>query len=200
MTSVGHSLAGLSLYFIFNRKLSLLKEWKNVLFFLILANLPDLDFLPGIVSGDLNRYHHGASHSIGFCLLVGVIAAGIYKLRKNAPFINPVRNARKPVRENKISNWVKYGFISFCLCFSHILIDLFGRDTCPPYGEKLFWPFSNKYFIASFTPFGEVDHTSLMTIVLNPCNYVVVLKEIIVFIPILLGIFIFIKVKNKKCT
>ncbi len=137
MTSVGHSLAGLSLYLIFERKLSLLKEWKEVLFFLILANLPDLDFLPGIVSGDLNRYHHGASHSIGFCLLTGVITAGIYKLRKNTSFINPVRNARKPVRENKISNWVKYGFISFCLCFSHILIDLFGQDTCPPLRGKV---------------------------------------------------------------
>ena len=44
-----------------------------VLLFVLFANAPDLDFVPGILLGDPGAYHHGISHSLGFALMVAVV-------------------------------------------------------------------------------------------------------------------------------
>ena len=44
-------------------------QWQPLALYLFAANAPDLDFIPGFLIGDPNRYHHGVSHSIGFAVL-----------------------------------------------------------------------------------------------------------------------------------
>ncbi|MFQ5584839.1 MAG: hypothetical protein ACE5GL_10425 [Calditrichia bacterium] len=61
---IGHSLAG---YVIASFKSGSLfnKNLSTVLLFVFVANVPDLDFIPGLIIGKPNIYHHGVSHSLG---------------------------------------------------------------------------------------------------------------------------------------
>ena len=36
---------------------------------LVASLVPDLDFVPGIVIGDMRAFHHGISHSLAFAVL-----------------------------------------------------------------------------------------------------------------------------------
>ena len=58
---IAHSLAGVALY-------QVRPERRHQLALLALlvvaANLPDLDFIPGMIMGNADRYHHGPSHSL----------------------------------------------------------------------------------------------------------------------------------------
>lgn len=50
-------------------------RWAWYAFVAVAANAADLDFLAGLVMGDINRYHHGISHSLGAAVAVGALAA-----------------------------------------------------------------------------------------------------------------------------
>ena len=74
---IAHSAAGLAGYLAFRKRTPTISA-KQELFLLgsclFLANLPDLDFIPGFLCGDPGRFHHGLSHS----LAVGLIGALIF--------------------------------------------------------------------------------------------------------------------------
>ena len=53
------------------------------------ANAADLDFIPGLLSGDPNRYHHGISHSLGFAALVAVVFGLLLMFRTRQAAGNP---------------------------------------------------------------------------------------------------------------
>lgn len=137
-TPFGHSLAGFAVYTFapsVNRdRLSL------ALLCVIMANAPDLDFVPGILAGKPALYHQGITHSIGFALLVSLGAAALYRIWGQSFFTI---------------------FISAFLAYlSHLAIDFFGPDGRPPYGEPLFWPISDRYFISPITVFSGVHHVA----------------------------------------
>ena len=81
---IGHALAGIAMrqarpgLFFANR-------WADAFFFIFLANLPDADFLPGILLGCPNLYHHGIFHSLGAALAVALVGGGIFFCGKNIP-------------------------------------------------------------------------------------------------------------------
>ena len=50
---------------------------KLLFFYIFIANAPDLDFLPGLIIGKPNLYHHGISHSLGIGILFSLILAFI---------------------------------------------------------------------------------------------------------------------------
>jgi inner membrane protein len=117
--------------------------------YLLAANAPDLDFVPGLLMGDPNRYHHGISHSIGFAALFALVFSFSLVLAK-----------RHAMGRNSA--------IFFSLYCSHIGLDYLSIDTTPPYGEPLLWPFSNRYYIAPFAflpDIQRVSHSSLGFIV-----------------------------------
>jgi len=127
---VGHSLTG---YLIYRATAGTAAEetWRTLLLYLVAANIPDLDFIPGLLVGEPGRYHHGASHSLGFAILFGLalsLTLAAFKLG------------------DRIQNFV----IFFSLYFSHVLLDYLSTDTSFPYGVPLFWPLSNEYYIAPF--------------------------------------------------
>ena len=125
---IGHTLAGLAFAqgrpgFFFANK------WHDAIFIIFLANLPDADFLPGIILGHPNLYHHGIFHSGGAALAIAAAGACFFYLKKH-PF------------------WTRAAAIFLVFC-SHLLLDFFSWDFGAPYGIPLLWPFVNRYFIAA---------------------------------------------------
>lgn len=142
---VGHSLMGYIIYGVASRPGAVRKlplhQWPIILLYLFSANAPDLDFIPGFLVGHPNQYHHGISHSIGFALLFALTFSFLLILLKRDNF------------------WKNFAIL-FCLYFSHIFLDYLSIDTTAPYGEPLFWPLSNTYYIAPFAFLPAIQRTS----------------------------------------
>jgi inner membrane protein len=136
-TPLGHSLAGYAISSFFSPA----KQRSRVLLIflpIIMANLPDLDFLPGILKGAPALYHQGIAHSLGVALMVSLAVAVFYRVN---------------------------GFSArsmFILCFtcyaSHLILDFFGPDDRPPYGIPLFWPVVDRSFISPIPILIGVHH------------------------------------------
>ena len=145
-TPVGHSLVGCALYLSLIRN-KLEKSWKTILLVVFISNLPDVDYLPGFIIGYPNRYHHGMTHSLGFTIIVGTIFAILYLQRQ--------RNSN-----DKRMSFLELFPIFSGLYLSHIILDYLAVDTSFPYGEPLFWPVTNRYFISPFPLFLDVHKAS----------------------------------------
>ncbi len=165
---VGHSLMGAVIYVAFNRdRLNVKENWKGYLSYVIVANVPDLDIIPGMLKGDINLYHHQITHTLFFAAL---FTLGVYV------FYRP--------RGEKITLRKVLPF--FLLYLSHLVLDFFAVDTKPPYGEELFWPFTANYYISSVTPFLDIVRGRTLLSAINMHNLKAVLVEIAAFGPILL--------------
>ncbi len=130
---IAHSLMG---YLICRVTIKSFKgqKWYIILLCIFIANIPDLDFLPGLFVGSASRYHHGISHSIGFSLLFAFGCYFILGLLKQ--------------------DHMKRSVITvFSLYFSHVVLDFLTKVPDKPYGELFLWPFSNKYYMAPFSFF-----------------------------------------------
>ena len=125
-TPLGHALAGIAAGTACCGSRSLLGHWRDLLLFSLAGQIPDLDFVPGIIMGDPDLYHHGVSHSVGAALIAG----GLFYLwglhRKDA---------------------LRWGLMGFFVVLSHVLIDALCTDTSPPSGVPLLWPFSQEYYL-----------------------------------------------------
>ena len=168
-TPVGHSLMGLILYT--ERKgVNWNLNWKDMLLFLLVANLADIDFLPGFLAGNPNKFHHGMTHSISFAVLSGTVLGLIYYLKERKDFL-------------------KYFSIFSIVYFSHLVLDYFGKDTKFPFGEQLFWPFSKNFFLSPIALFSDVSKASSSDIFIqslfNWHNLGTVILEVAIFLPIL---------------
>ncbi len=170
-TAVAHSIVGLAGGHLAGRGV-LGSKWRWYLFAVVAANAADFDFLPGLLVGDANRYHHFASHSIFAALLFGFLVALAVVGRYKHP--------------------LKLGVVSAIIYATHLLLDFFTGDARAPYGIPLFWPISDEHFIASFTIFGGVKHgvpgqdvAVVMQEIFSRHNLKVLLYEAVVLAPIL---------------
>jgi inner membrane protein len=161
---IGHALSGIA----FRQArpgVFFAKPWHEVVFFLFLANLPDLDFLPGILAGFPNTYHHGIVHSLGFA--VAAAAAGGWLFH---------HFWKRSFRQVTV--------IIFLMYVTHLLLDYFAGDTKPPYGMPLFWPFSNEYFLAPRPLFLNIVRSSrsndFFSSLFNRHNLEAALREIMI--------------------
>jgi inner membrane protein len=142
---VAHTASGFVFYLFFcqsyDTRIARLK--KIVLIFLLvgLANLPDLDFFPGFLIGEPNRYHHGISHSLITAILLSTF---VYW---------GVKNYFTELESKKL-----YALLLLTLS-SHTVLDYFVKDTVAPYGVPLFWPLSSEYFISPFSLFMGVSRS-----------------------------------------
>jgi inner membrane protein len=172
-TPVGHSLAGYAIYRVLvpsqDRRPALL------LFAAAMATAPDLDFLPGILTGAPATYHQGLSHSLAFGVIAGV--TGAVMLRTVA------------------STTTRLDFVLGFLCYtSHLVLDFFGPDTRPPYGIPLFWPFSDCTFLSPvplLLGVSHAGHTSASTgewlhAIFTPYNAAALGTEILLISPFVL--------------
>lgn len=139
---MAHAAAGLGAVLILPQSIrgSLTREQvgRFVLLLVILANMPDLDFLPGLAVGDPHRYHHGISHSLLVALIMTAVAfwatRGIFS---NIPAVR------------------MFMCLLLATC-SHALLDFFSVDTSTPYGVPLLWPLSDDYLISPYPLFLDV--------------------------------------------
>jgi inner membrane protein len=168
---VGHSLIGYILYRGTNGSLKV-HQWKLLALYLFAANAADLDFIPGFIIGDPNRYHHGISHSIGLALVFALAFSFLPFLQKRYSF--------------------KRNFsIFFFLYFSHIGLDYLSTDTGFPYGEPVLWPLSHEYYIASFAFLPDITrapsgtNTEVFLSLFSLHNFWAVNIELLIMLPIL---------------
>jgi len=105
---------------------------EQIFFITLLANLPDLDVLAGlIVQGNGAAFHRGPTHSLLFALIAGYGASQIWRLWRPIP---------------------KAGFgLCSLLIFSHVVADMF-LTTAP---VSLFWPLEI-YWSPGHSSWGQV--------------------------------------------
>jgi inner membrane protein len=134
---VGHSLAGLAIYRI-APGVPGLAPWRLLGVYVFAANAPDLDFVPGLLMGNPNRFHHGVSHSVGFALLFAIVAALVLRWRER--------------------EWRWRHFLVFLgLYLSHLALDYLSEDTSAPRGLPMFWPVTDRYFISPVSVFSDIQ-------------------------------------------
>lgn len=139
-TPVGHSLAGAIL--VRNSRFPFsFRNGKSVLGLLVVANLPDIDFLFGWIAGNPNQYHQGATHSLLFIVAVSVLAGwGYSRFHPTGTF-------------QTIS-------IIFGVLLLHLVCDMLGKDSRTPVGIPLFWPISDISLHSPVSIFGSVYKSS----------------------------------------
>lgn len=177
---VAHSLAGGTIYAVADADGGLF-GWKRLLLALFIANAPDLDFIPGLLIGQPNRFHHGPTHSIAAVLIVAVVAAGAAAL-----------GARWPVRRQIDARAVTgTALMVGGLWLSHILLDAFTEDLFGPFGVPLLWPISDRYLL--FYPWfphvarysGSSEPVAFFLSLLNPHNAWAATVEVMTLTPVL---------------
>lgn len=172
-TPVAHSLIGIALFQ--TRTVTFFKnDWLTVLFFISLANMPDLDFIPGLLKGKPNMYHQGYSHTLGAALLVGLVGGYLFGKHNGSIF-----------RSSCI----------VCLAYySHMMLDYCNQDGRFPYGVMLFWPFADTFFMAPFAFFDPVmksaSSANWLQSVLSMHNLKVAIKELVMMGPIAAGAYV----------
>jgi membrane-bound metal-dependent hydrolase YbcI (DUF457 family) len=121
---VGHILAGTAVYLVGRGRES--RSRVMLVITLLGTIVPDFDFLPGILIGDLPAFHHGPSHSLAFAVLFGVIV-----------FLF-IRRRHKDIA-------VRIGLLAAAAYASHVLLDLVSVNEGAR-GVPILWPLSDHQF------------------------------------------------------
>ena len=118
-------------------------RWKGLQLLWIgaLSVLPDIDFVPGFLTGNPNRFHHGITHSIAFCLA----ASGILALLPRAA---------------KQGIGLPEGRVILAVLATHLVLDFFTRDQAPPIGMPIFWPVAGGGFASPIILFPDIVKAS----------------------------------------
>ncbi|PSB19821.1 hypothetical protein C7B61_02875 [filamentous cyanobacterium CCP1] len=164
---VGHAIAGLCGYTLVARDVAPRYRKALLLASVAIANLPDIDILPGIFAGDLGRFHRQGTHSLVASLAIGLFV-GLW------------------VKRWKWSS-LPWGVWAFTLYLSHILLDMLVESSR---GVQFFWPFSDDYFILPITIFRSFKYSAsaigTIQTIFSFNNTLTVLWEMVLLLPIFL--------------
>ena len=167
---ITHSAAGLATYFIFREKPSKRSHNRDLfllgLLCLVCANLPDVDFVPGILIGEPAKFHPSLSHSI----LISIVMALIIFFLVNKKF-------------EGISKKSIFGCCVISL-LSHPILDYFTPISKKFSGYLLLWPFTVKPYISSFPLFRNVHRIDdsvylFFTSLINVNNFWAIIVELL---------------------
>lgn len=118
MSPVAHSAVGLLGWQKFSEK----KNLKTVLIFILIANLPDIDFAFYLFLGEKALHlHQYFTHNVFFVVITAIACWPLFK-----------------------SKTERFGIL--LVAFSHLLLDYFTIDLVNPKGFRLFYPFSSQVF------------------------------------------------------
>lgn len=121
----------------------------------LLANAADIDFFPGVITGNAVAFHHGVTHSLLFALVVGLAVARSLRIDVHLALLTAV---------------------------SHPILDWLtgepGADVAT-YGVALWWPLPTRY-MCDWHLFGayHIDSLGLIGGVLTPGAVVPMLREV----------------------
>ena len=124
-----HSFVGISIYH-FSKKKGEAPDWGAALFAVLLANLADFDFIPGLLAGDADLFHRLASHSIFAAVICGLLVACFARAFRRGSFSQTF-------------------YVATVLYGSHLFLDYFSGPKELP----LLWPLSDQLFGAPFALF-----------------------------------------------
>jgi inner membrane protein len=136
---IAHSVTGYAIAQLFplNQKPN---HWSNsgiiqLLYGVLVALAPDLDFIPQILTGE--RYHHTFTHSVIFAIgFIGIVWLLGYLLM------------------SRLST--RLLLLALMLYGSHLLLDFFTQGGP---GIQLLWPFTTEHFKSSIAFFPETHHS-----------------------------------------
>ena len=133
---------------------------------IVLANLPDVDFLVGwIALGDPGALHSGFTHSLLFCLAAAALIGAASRRFAFLPGFWP----------------------TLAIVGSHLVLDSASGHLLmgPGYGVMLFYPFSMDRIHSPIALFWGPKHHNFAELLGLP-NFLGVLWEVLVFLPPLL--------------
>jgi len=175
---IGHSFAGYIINSYSSKSLKI-QGIKTLFLCIFIANTPDLDFVPGLLIGKPNLFHHGISHSVGMGAIFSLLLASLLN-----------------IGDTKSLN--KDFLLFFSLYCSHLLLDYISYDGRPPLGIPIFWPLSGQYFIFKYpmlppVAHSELTHATIAQFLNGVCsihNLYVIFMEFTVSLPLLLVVWI----------
>jgi membrane-bound metal-dependent hydrolase YbcI (DUF457 family) len=157
---LGHTAVGLAVQDICFKDHSATNRWPYVLFIAILANLPDIDVLIGLLfQGNGNAYHRGPTHSLAFAFLMGFLASNAWKLWRHIPKMN------------------------FLACFMIILSHVGADFLLTSSAVSFFWPLE-VHWVAGFKGWGDVISQVFLGAfrdvgIIITCGVLMILKRLI---------------------
>ena len=118
MSPVAHSAFGLLGW----QKFSETKNLKTLILFILVGNLPDIDFALFLIMGEKGlKMHQFYTHNIFFVFLTALLFCPLFTGKRE-----------------------RRGFL--LVAFSHLLLDFVTIDGAAPYGFRLFYPVSLQLF------------------------------------------------------
>jgi len=178
---LAHSLAGAVVYKGLDADGRFI-AWKRLLLAVVIANLPDLDLIPGILVGEPNRYHHvGFSHSLLFAA-VAAVAVGLAATAAGRSW---------PTWCSRMSGAPGTALLVGLLLGSHVLLDTLNLDFRAPAGPPIFWPLSNAgvqiypWFVDVAKLIGEGSVVDFVISLLTVHNLYAMLWELATLAPVL---------------
>ena len=139
----------------------------------VAANVPDLDFVPGILVGDPGMFHHLASHSLSAAVVFGVLSALVARL------------AHYPAAG-------RLGLVTGLAYVSHLLLDATAPLDDAGRGVPLFWPLSYRMFVSPIRLFMgiglEPSRGGLIASVMTAHNMVALGLEVLVVVVVFGGL------------
>ncbi len=140
---IAHTFAGFWTFLILAAQLKtrLAAQWRQWLprlgVLVLIANLPDLDFLPVLFDGNAKNLHHSFTHSLTFAILISLALSCAWRI---AP------------------GFWRSTLLYFTAYSSHLLIDFFTGTklgwTHTGFGMPLFWPWSKEFSSPLILTFG----------------------------------------------
>ena len=129
---LGHTAIGLAACEFGNNYSSTLNRFKIFIFVTLLANIPDIDVIAGLLlKSNGNAFHRGPTHSILFAILIGFVASRAWRLSSQIP---------------KVKYWM-----CFFITLSHVLADFFFTSS----PISFLWPFEVNW-ISGHSSWSEV--------------------------------------------
>jgi membrane-bound metal-dependent hydrolase YbcI (DUF457 family) len=139
---IAHMAAGYAIYRIFRseplqrRGLGVDGSTETLIAVIGLSLLPDLDAIPGFLTGDLSRFHNNLTHSLVTGFVAALAIGGAVWLKNRSGFVR----------------WFSVALLSYQL---HIVMDFFTHGR----GIMLFWPFTDERYKPALTFFYGLRHS-----------------------------------------
>jgi len=147
--------------------------WEQRAYFLVIvlmANFPDIDYIPGVLMGQINAFHHWYTHTLGWIAAVAVASWWLW-------------------RKTDRVRWPVF-VVLFTAMATHLLSDLLSGDGNAPYGIMALWPFTDSFYISSTSVFWSL-RKGTWNDVFQWYNVRAALYEAAVLLPVLLAVLLF---------
>lgn len=163
---LGHTVISSSICLFFKRDFSFRRDWKVLVFCIVVGLLPDADLLFVLLANNTG-IHRSVTHNFPFLIVITVVISLFYK-------------------KIRIFNFPKTLLLVFCLLAVHLIMDFFTLDEILHFGINFFYPFTNNYIPAPFYLFMGFDWRQ-PSVLFSFYMGQVLLREFLITVPLLLA-------------